>query len=341
MSGGTQPPLRFLILVIGGWSCLRAALLIPAWWVDEGEAAPAAGGEALRAATRAGDDDLREPATPRIATAFAPNGSGRTAAARRALGALRSVDPPSLPAVGSMTSLLPLRTEPSSRGEGAPWPVAVSPVHRVTSGRWSGSGWLLLRSDEGDALAPGGTLGASQAGVRLLWRVAGDPRHPLALAARLYAPVSHRAGAEVALGLDWRPLAVLPLHVVAERRQALGRDGRSAFALALYGGISRWPLTGRLRLEAFGQAGVVGARSRDLFADGSARLSVPAGRLELGAGLWGGAQPGAARLDAGPQIGARLPFAGERVRVSAEWRFRIAGDARPDSGPALTVGTDF
>jgi hypothetical protein len=77
------------------------------------------------------------------------------------------------------------------------------------------------------------------------------------------------------------------------------------------------------------------------FADGSVRLSLPLGRGRLGAGAWGGAQPGAARLDLGPQAALSLPVAGRAVTIAADWRLRVAGDAEPGSGPTLTVATDF
>ena len=82
-------------------------------------------------------------------------------------------------------------------------------------------------------------------------------------------------------------------------------------------------------------------RARDLFADGAARGGVPLGPVEIGGGVWGAAQPGAARLDAGPQMSLPLPAAGANLRLSADWRFRLAGDAAPGSGPALTLGADF
>jgi hypothetical protein len=100
-------------------------------------------------------------------------------------------------------------------------------------------------------------------------------------------------------------------------------------------------LPGGLRGEAYGQAGIVGARSRDLFVDGSARATIPVGPVEIGGGAWGAAQPGLARLDAGPSASYRLPVRGANLRVQADWRFRIAGDAAPGSGPALTVAADF
>jgi hypothetical protein len=220
-------------------------------------------------------------------------------------------------------------------------PLPAAEPRRARAGRWSGSAWLLLRGERERSLAAGGTLGGSQSGVRLAYRLNGNAARPLALNARLYAPLRDRRGAEAAVGIEWRPLATLPVNLLAERRQAIGRDGRSAFALALHGGVSDRPLPGGARLDAYGQAGVVSARSRDLFADGGARISLPAGQASLGAGLWGGAQPGAARLDAGPHASIRLPLAGENLRLAAEWRFRIAGDARPGSGPALSIGSDF
>jgi hypothetical protein len=36
-----------------------------------------------------------------------------------------------------------------------------------------------------------------------------------------------------------------------------------------------------------------------------------------------------------------LPIGRTAIRASAEWRFRVAGDAAPDSGPAVTLSTDF
>jgi hypothetical protein len=129
--------------------------------------------------------------------------------------------------------------------------------------------------------------------------------------------------------------------VLAERRVALGQEGRSAFALTFHGGVDELRLPGGFKLEAYAQAGAVGARSRDLFADGSVRVGIPVGEMRLGGGMWAGAQPRAARVDAGPQATLRLPALGANLRISAEWRFRIAGEASPGSGPALTLGSDF
>ena len=63
------------------------------------------------------------------------------------------------------------------------------------------------------------------------------------------------------------------------------------------------------------------------------RVALPVGPVEIGGGAWGAAQPGAARLDAGPQSSYRLPVRRANLRLAADWRFRVAGDAAPGSGP--------
>jgi hypothetical protein len=217
--------------------------------------------------------------------------------------------------------------------------VGAAPVNR-----WSGSAWLLVRGGEAQSLAAGGMLGGSQAGARLGYRINGDAARPLALTARLYTPARRPEGAEAAVGVEWQPLARLPVRLLAERRQAIGDEGRSAFSLTAYGGMAERKLAGPVRLDAYAQAGIVGLRSRDLFFDGSATVGVgigEGGMFRLGAGVWGAAQSGASRLDAGPSLSLRAPAFGRNVRISADWRMRLAGDAAPGSGPALTVGTDF
>ncbi|HEY1144747.1 MAG TPA: hypothetical protein VGE84_00220, partial [Allosphingosinicella sp.] len=144
------------------------------------------------------------------------------------------------------------------------------------------------------------------------------------------------------LGLEWQPLASLPVRILAERRVALEHGGRNAFSLLAHGGVSGRRVAGPVLLDAYGQAGIVGLRSRDAFVDGAAALSVPVGDgVQAGIGVWGAAQPDASRLDVGPQLSVALPVSGVNARLSGAWRVRLAGDASPGSGPALTLGTDF
>ena len=78
---------------------------------------------------------------------------------------------------------------------------------------------------------------------------------------------------------------------------------------------------------------------RDLFIDGAATVSRPLfGRISAGFGVWGGAQPGVARLDVGPRISLRVR---RNVYAHFDWRQRLAGSAQPNSGPAVTLAADF
>jgi hypothetical protein len=64
-------------------------------------------------------------------------------------------------------------------------------------------------------------------------------------------------------------------------------------------------------------------------------------RLGFGAAAWGAAQPGIARVDVGPQAVLHLPLGPAGARLSAEYRFRVAGKARPANGISITLGADF
>ncbi len=55
-------------------------------------------------------------------------------------------------------------------------------------------------------------------------------------------------------------------------------------------------------------------------------------------GLWGGVQPGLYRVDAGPRLSMNV---GRGIRLHADYRQRLAGEAAPSSGPALTIAGDF
>jgi hypothetical protein len=201
--------------------------------------------------------------------------------------------------------------------------------------------WALLRSQQmgiagSRSLATGGQLGASQAGARVLYNF----NRQLALSARMSSEVGRRGG-EVAAGVRVQPLIGLPIWLTAERRQRIGRfgGGRSDFALFAEAGLYQRPLPWRLSLDSYLQGGVVGVKSRDLFVDGAVSLTRPIYRnFSAGFGAWGGAQPGLSRLDAGPRLTVRVRG---NLKVHADWRQKLAGNARPGSGPALTLAGDF
>jgi hypothetical protein len=201
--------------------------------------------------------------------------------------------------------------------------------------------WAMLRPQQGvigapTSLASGGTLGGSQAGARLFYNISPT----LAVVLRSSSDVGRRGG-EVAGGIRYRPVRSLPVWVTAERRQALGRygGGRSDFALFAEGGVYDQPGPWGFLIDGYAQAGVVGLQTRDLFADGGFTLSKPVyDRFSAGIGVWGGAQPGLYRIDAGPRITMRVR---RNIKVHLDWRQRLAGNARPGSGPAVTLAGDF
>jgi len=201
--------------------------------------------------------------------------------------------------------------------------------------------WALLRSQQtgiagSRSLASGGQFGASQAGARLIYNF--DRR--LALTARMSSEVGRRGG-EVSAGVRVHPLVSIPVWVTAERRQAIGKygGGRDAFALFLEGGLYEAPLPWRFTLDTYFQGGIVDLKARDLFADGGFWVSRPVYRnVSAGFGVWGGAQPDIYRVDAGPRVTMRVR---NNLRVHFDWRQKLAGNARPGSGPALTLSGDF
>ena len=199
------------------------------------------------------------------------------------------------------------------------------------------SAWALLRGSWGPgALATGGTLGGSQVGARLTYHVT----PALAASLRSSSSVGGVRYAEVAAGVRWKPLASVPLALNLERRQALNRwGGRNAFALFAEGGLYQTPIFGLANLDLYAQGGVVGLKSRDLFFDGGATFTRPVWRkFTAGLGIWGGMQPGLYRVDAGPRLSYDV---GRGIRVHADYRQRLAGEAMPASGPALTIAGDF
>lgn len=215
----------------------------------------------------------------------------------------------------------------------------------ATSDRWRGSVWLLWRAGSADPadIVTGGRLGGSQAGLRLDYDLTPVGTGRAAAYGRVSSAFNRPASPEGALGIAWQPSRAIPVSIAAERRIAFGEGARNANALLIVGGLGPTPVIGSLEAESYAQAGVVGFRRGDLFADGKFSLLSPLARspIRMGLSVSGGAQPKVERLDVGPEIQLRLPLPQVASRVSIEWRERIAGQASPSSGLAVTLGADF
>lgn len=179
-------------------------------------------------------------------------------------------------------------------------------------------------------------------GARLDYRLG----EGVSLYGRVSRALTGLSSEEAALGLAWRA-GNLPFSVLAERRQRIGPGGRNGFALLVAGGLNPREVAPRVELDGYVQAGIIGLPGRDAFIDGKSSIgyrlrSASSGfDVTLGGAVSGSAQPGVERLDVGPELRVRVPIGPASLRLSAEYRARIAGQARPSSGPAITLVSDF
>lgn len=151
--------------------------------------------------------------------------------------------------------------------------------------RWSGGAWTYWRGagkggGRGAALSGAGQLGGSQAGMRLERAVGGmDHGLPMLAYGRLTSALKSPRQSEAAIGLAVRPFSGrMPLTIGIERRIALDRGGRNAFALLAAGGLNPTHVAGPLIAEGYAQAGLAGFSRRDGFVDGRVSLGIAPGR---------------------------------------------------------------
>ncbi|KEQ53692.1 hypothetical protein [Sphingobium chlorophenolicum] len=336
-------PIRFLGLVMIGWAAIRLA----SQWSDLfGEIREDGGAGVFHptAYSKNGPALVKRKGLSARRTIAAP----RTEPARIVLTTHFPAPPAADLATGSKAAAIPARRAEDETIETPPaiHPApAVPPTHPAGMGRWHGSAWLLWRNGSATRAeaATGGRLGGSQAGVRLDFDLTPHASGRITAYGRASAALNRPASPEGAMGLAWRPTRSLPISFAAERRIALGKGGRNANAVMAVGGFGPVQVVPSLEVETYAQGGMVGFRSRDRFVDGKISLLSPVSHspLRIGASLSGGAQPQVERLDIGPELQLRLPLQPAGARLGVEWRERIAGQAAPASGLALTLGADF
>ncbi|WP_088183740.1 hypothetical protein [Sphingobium sp. Z007] len=222
----------------------------------------------------------------------------------------------------------------------APFPAA-----QKTPDRWHAAAWQLWRpggANPGGAIATG-QLGGSQAGLRVDYDLTPRAASRTIAYSRVTSALQRPTVPEAAVGLSIQPVRAIPVSVAVERRIALGNGARNANAVMAVGGFGPVAIAPTVVAEGYGQAGVVGFKRGDVFIDGKFSLSTPLAQspFRVGAAMSGGAQPGVSRLDIGPEVQFRLPLRHVGARIAVEWRERIAGQARPGSGLAITLAADF
>lgn len=355
-----RPSLRFLLLAILGWGGVRAASVGALPGAELFRVTPSVAKPPPLIATQFPAIEPLEAAPADMASPI-----GQVTAYGAPQPSLRSVRGPSSapPATHYWTPIVPIPSSqpysvvpaldewPLSRIASASFPtgrqsIIVAPGESVPAvapqtdrlDRIQVTAWALLRQQQTGvagtpSLANGGTLGASQAGSRLTYNFT----RQVAATLRTTSEVGRRGG-EVAVGVRIQPARAIPLWFTAERRQRLGTggSGRNAFALFFESGVYQRPVAWNFAMDAYLQGGVVG---RDGFVDGGMTLTRPLfKRISAGVGVWGGMQPGVSRLDVGPRVSVKVR---NNMKVHLDWRQRIAGNAKPGSGAALTLAGDF
>jgi hypothetical protein len=369
-------PLAALLLMLGGWIAVRCllwdtAMLAPGLPGEPAMAAPFAGPVALASPEKSLSGyaapsyaDVEAPISIPDWSHAAPQGAYRFAIGqppRRVVGRIRRPFA-LLPAgyVGTDFAELPLRAPPART---APAAAPFQPPSREVERRqrWSVDSWVLLRGGAGSGLSNGpvpSTYGASQAGAVLRYRLFPESRHRPAAYFRTTSALTASSEREMALGIAARIVPSIPVVAQAEVRATSVPFGTLIRpAIMAVSELPSFALPYKLRGEAYAQAGYVGGRYATGFADGQLRVDRQVGKLgraevRAGGGIWGGAQRGASRLDVGPGATIAMGLDGVKMgklkfdesaaaRVGIDWRFRVAGDAAPASGPALTLSAGF
>lgn len=331
-------PIGFLAMIAFGWIGSRTIVL---WTVPPVIAATQIVGEALpKLAEIAGlpvtmPDQTVALAPGRRVTAGMVGATGLNDAQIVALYGLHYFVEVNQPAADSLLATPALAAPPIAPNDAAGGAVASASPGPL---RWQLSGWLIVRPGSADPRRTA-LLGGSQAGLRASYALDEDRRLALFVRAATALP---SGGGEVAAGGQWRPTKA-PVTAFAEMRYR--EKAGAAPAVGVFGG-GIVGLPAEFRLETYGQAGWVGGRGATGFAEGQARAARVVERnvgatVDIGGGIWGAAQRGAARLDLGPSANVVLPLGRRAIRLGLDWRQRIAGHAAPGSGPALSAGADF
>ncbi|MEE9433232.1 MAG: hypothetical protein V3V15_03230 [Sphingorhabdus sp.] len=196
-------------------------------------------------------------------------------------------------------------------------------------------------------LAPAAQYGGSQIGLIASYRL-GERKAAPSLLMRVSSEADSLRQAEIALGMRWPLFGRLPVELSLERR--FRRNSSDAFAAYIAGGWSAKGLPLDFRLSGYGQVGIVvadkGPQKASHFYDGNIRvarkaLSIKRAKVSIGAGVWAGGQRGINRVDTGPTASVDFGLAQTNFRLSADYRFRVAGNAEPGSGLAITLSANY
>jgi len=237
------------------------------------------------------------------------------------------------------------------------------PKNRPSADRWMLDVYGFFRQGSGALSVTQGRLpiyGASQLAANLQWRARPSSSHDPRVYARAYHALVTGGESEIAAGASALPIGDVPVRLYGELRATRspgaseeGLASRIALRPTAFAATEIPPqkLPHGFSLEAYGAGGYVVGKDSTYFVDGQmvaaralariGKAGSTSGAVSLGAGIWGGAQEGAQRVDIGPTLRFDVNIGEVPARVSVDYREQVAGDAEPDSGVAATVSTRF
>lgn len=272
-----------------------------------------------------------------------------------------------LPVPDSVRAIMPSKPNrvPQNAGmtviEAAPFMGKIAAQQENVDDNWSLDAWSFWRQGSnniGRGFSNGGnngaTYGGSQAGAVLRYALRPQSEFEPNAYLRAYAALQSGDEQEVALGISARPVPAIGLRLHAEARvlrsgtSSGANSGRNSTRAAAFVTTQIAPvqLPRKFSAEVYGQAGYVTGAAKTAFADGQLRITrevanFDLAKINLGSGAYAGAQRGVSRADIGPTMLVHLKLGDVPTRVSVDWREKVAGNAKPDSGLAVTLSTNF
>lgn len=221
--------------------------------------------------------------------------------------------------------------------------------------RFSNYSWLNLRSSNGQrdafdqlplSMAAKGRDWTGQSGTIFAYRISDDPQKQIAVYGRLSSALDISGESQVAIGVQYRPSAQLPVDFHIEREYSLNSSENGQTAFFVTSGLSKQLSTGEMIIDGFLQAGgKIGVRDSHFY-DASLLLRHQTtlkrnSQLLVGAGAWAKGNGVSSRVAIGPHISLSMSAGTAAANISLAWQHQITGDGVSENGAMITISSGF